>query len=257
MSIPARMRTLLASLLALVTGHAVAEDGFQPRTFTGAKGTLNYQILTPAERKPDQKYPLVLFLHGAGERGDNNTSQLKHGGRMFLEAGNRARFPAFVVFPQCPNRQKWVEVDWGQPIPHQQPAEPSVPMSLVLELVPDLQKTLPIDTNRTYVMGLSMGGFGTWDILARKPEWFAAAVPICGGADDSTAPKLAGIPIWTFHGDKDTIVKTARTRSMVEALKRAGSQVKYTEFPGVGHDAWSPAFAEQELLPWLFAQRRG
>lgn len=250
------MRKILP-LLAIVSVANAADDGFVPRTFTGSQGTLNYQILAPARITAGETYPLVLFLHGAGERGDNNTSQLKHGGKMFLDADNRLKFPAFVVFPQCPNKKKWVEVDWGQATPHQQPAQPSVSMALVLELVPDLQKSLPIAPARIYVMGLSMGGFGTWDILARKPEWFAAAVPICGGADDSTAPKLARIPIWTFHGDQDKTVKTARTRSMVEALKQAGSPVKYTEFPGVGHDAWSPAFAEKDLLPWLFAQKKG
>lgn len=250
------MRTI-APLLAIAALATAADDGFVPRTFTGAQGSLNYQLLAPAVMNRSTLYPLVLVLHGAGERGDNNTAQLKHGSKLFLDAGNRARFPAFVVFPQCPNKARWVEVDWGQPTPHQQPAQPSVPMSLVLELMPELQKSLPIDNTRIYVMGLSMGGFGTWDLLARRPAWFAAAVPICGGADDRTASTLARIPIWTFHGDKDTTVKTARTRSMVEALKAAGSPVKYTELPGVGHDAWSPAFAQPELLPWLFAQKRG
>jgi predicted peptidase len=251
------MLRITMALLALVIGQVVdAEDGFSARTFAGARGSLSYRILAPAALEQGRTYPLVLFLHGAGERGDDNQAQLRHGSRLFLDAGSRARFPAFVVFPQCPGNARWVEVDWGQPSPHRQPVEPSVPMSLVLELVPDLQKTLPIDAARLYVMGLSMGGFGTWDIIARQPDWFAAAVPICGGADVSTAPKLVHMPLWAFHGDKDTVVKTARSRSMMAALKQAGGAPKYTEWPGVAHDAWSPAFADQGLLPWLFAQKK-
>jgi predicted peptidase len=129
-------------------------------------------------------------------------------------------------------------------------------MSLVLDLLPSLMSSLPVDRSRVYVLGLSMGGFGTWDIIARHPDWFAAAVPICGGADNSTAPRIAGLPIWVFHGGADTTVKTIRSRSMVDALIAAGGKPKYSEVPGVGHDVWNTAFASPELLPWLFAQRR-
>jgi predicted peptidase len=213
-------------------------------------------MLAPPETKAGMTYPLVLVLHGAGERGTNNSSQLTHGSKMFLDPANRTANPSFVIFPQCPPDKRWVEVDWGDPKPHQTPKDPSVPMSLVLELVPSMMKSLPIDPKRVYVMGLSMGGFGTWDILARRPEWFAAAVPICGGADNTTAPLIAKIPIWVFHGGSDETVKTIRSRSMVEALKAAGGMPKYSELPGVGHDAWSTAFSSPDLLPWLYSHKR-
>ena len=229
-------------------------SGYAFKTFTGAQGSLPYRILSPATIKAGERYPLVLFLHGAGERGTDNQNQLRHGGPLFLDPKNREVYPAFVVFPQCPENKRWVEVDWIDPKPHHQPKEPSVPMSLVLELLPLLEKSLPIDPSRAYVMGLSMGGFGTWDIAARHPDWFAAAVPICGGADNSTAPSLAALPIWAFHGAQDSTVPTSRTRSMIEALKEAGGKPKYTEYPGVNHDAWTPALAEPGLLPWMFAQ---
>ncbi|MCB1134331.1 MAG: dienelactone hydrolase family protein, partial [Verrucomicrobiae bacterium] len=106
------------------------------------------------------------------------------------------------------------------------------------------------------LMGLSMGGFGSWDLAARHPEWFAAVVPICGGADNSTAPSLAKLPIWTFHGDADNVIPAARTRSMVAALRAAGGSPKYSEYPGVAHNSWFKAFAEPDLLPWLYAQKR-
>lgn len=245
----------LCSLL-LFAGLARAADDYVAQTFTGTQGVLPYRILAPAAIKADTKYPLVIVLHGAGERGTDNQRQLVHGGALFLDAGNREKFPAFVVFPQCPNDKRWVEVDWGDPVPHQQPKEPSVPMSLLMELIPTLVKAQPIDHSRIYVMGLSMGGFGTWDLAARHPEWFAAAVPVCGGAADATAPRLAKLPVWAFHGAQDTTVKVGRTRSMIEALKKAGGKPKYSELPGVQHNAWDPAFAEPDLLPWLFAQKR-
>jgi predicted peptidase len=253
------MRLLAPAVaLALVlasSAAAMAADGFEAKVFTGTQGSLPYCILTPAQA-PSGRVPLVLVLHGAGERGTNNQSQLTHGSALFLDPQNRAKYPAVVVFPQCPGDKRWVEVDWGDPKPHQTPKDPSVPMSLVLELVPTLMKSLPIDPKRVYVMGLSMGGFGTWDIITRHPEWFAAAVPICGGADKSKAPLIAALPIWVFHGGADETVKTVRSRSMVEALKAAGGSPKYSELPGVGHDAWTTAFATPELLPWLFAQKR-
>lgn len=249
-----KLLTFFATLLSLIS-PCVADD-YAAMTFAGATGTLPYRILSPAKIEPGATYPLVIFLHGAGERGDDNKRQIDLGGSLFLDAKNRKDFPAFVIFPQCPNGKRWVEVDWGELKPHQQPAKPSEPMSLVIELVPSLMKSLPIDPSRIYLMGLSMGGFGTWDLAARHPEWFAAAVPICGGADDSTAPLLAKLPVWTFHGDQDSTIHVSRTRSMVEALKKAGGNPKYSELPGISHDAWSPAFATPELLPWLFARKR-
>lgn len=249
-----KLLSIFTSLLIAVTANAA--DEYEAKTFTGTTGTLPYRILAPAKPEPKTTYPLVVFLHGAGERGDDNLRQIHHGGSLFLDAGNRAKYPAFVIFPQCPNGKRWVEVNWGEASPHQQPEKPSEPMSLVIELIPSLMKSLPIDPSRVYLMGNSMGGFGTWDLAARHPEWFAAAVPICGGADDSTAPLLAKMPVWTFHGDQDNTIKVGRTRSMVEALKKAGGNPKYSELPGISHNAWSPAFANPELLPWLFAQKR-
>ena len=233
-----------------------AADGYVEKSFTGATGTIPYRMLSPVEAKPDVKYPLVIFLHGAGERGDNNSRQTHHGGSQFLNKDNREKFPAFVVFPQCPNGKRWVEVNWGEPSSHKQPEQPSDPMSIVMEMIPSMLKSLPVDPSRVYLMGISMGGFGAWDLAARKPDWFAAVVPVCGGADNSTAPLLAKTPIWAFHGEVDNVIKVERTRTMVEALKLAGGTPKYTEYPGVAHNSWFKAFDEPELLPWLFSQKR-
>jgi predicted peptidase len=244
-------------LLGLV-GLARAESAGLPlekRTYTDAKGkTLPYRLLKPADYDPKQKYPLVLFLHGAGERGTDNEKQLIHGVPEFAREENRKKYPCFLIAPQCPENAKWVEVDWSADS-HRQPAEPSAPMRLTLELLEALQKEFSIDARRIYVTGLSMGGYGTWDIVARRPELFAAAVPICGGADETTAVKIANVPVWVFHGAKDGAVNVERSRRMVEALKKAGGHPKYTEYPEVGHDSWVRAYKDPEMFAWLFAQK--
>ena len=120
-----------------------------------------------------------------------------------------------------------------------------------------MQKEYSIDPQRIYLTGLSMGGYGTWDLLARKPDLFAAGVPVCGGGDESTAGKIAKIPIRVFHGDKDNSVPVARSRTMVEALKKAGGHPKYTEYAGVGHNPWDKAYADPKLMNWLFKQKKG
>ena len=137
------------------------------------------------------------------------------------------------------------------------PEKPSVPMGLLLELLPKFRDEFAIDTDRIYVMGLSMGGYGTWDMIQRYPEMFAAAVPICGGGDATKAERIARMPVWAFHGNRDTVVPTSRSRDMIEAMRKAGGSPRYTESPGVGHGVWGVAFGDPELAKWLFAQRRG
>ena len=131
-----------------------------------------------------------------------------------------------------------------------------MPMKLARLLLQDVIANLPVDINRIYVTGISMGGYATWDIIQRKPNLFAAAIPICGGADATRAPSLKNLPIWAFHGDKDTAVPVSRSRDMVKALRDCGSQVQYREYPGAGHDVWTRTYADSSVLAWLFAQRR-
>jgi len=231
-------------------------DIFEARVFTSAanpKESLPYRLAKPADWNAAKKHPLLVFLHGAGERGADNKAQLAWG-KAWLEKAVKEH-GAVVVAPQCPGSARWVEVDWGAKA-HDMPKDPSVPMRLLFELLPTIEKELSIDPARRYVAGLSMGGFGTWDALCRRPEYFAAGVPICGGADEKQAEKIAKVPVWTFHGDKDGVVLTVRSRNMVEALKKAGGTPKYTEYPGVDHFSWNKAFAEPELLKWLFEQKR-
>jgi predicted peptidase len=231
-------------------------DLLSRNTYKDAKGhALPYRLLKPEGYDPKEKYPLVLFLHGAGERGTDNEKQLVHGVAEFLKPANRKTYPCFLLAPQCPEGAKWVEVDWSADT-HKEPAKPSEPMRLTFELLAALRKEFHIDTHRIYITGLSMGGYGAYDALSRHPDLFAAAVPICGGADETKAERIAKIPIWIFHGADDTAVKPARSRNIVAALKKAGGHPKYTEYAGVGHNSWERAYKDPAMIKWLFEQKK-
>ncbi len=257
-------------IIALIAGAAVAvaspvtraepkegmRDMLAKKTYTAADGKkLPYRLLKPLNYDPKEKYPLVVFLHGAGERGDDNEKQLIHGVPEFLTVENRKDYPCFLIAPQCPDGKKWVEVDWSAES-EVQPKQPSEPLGLTLDLIDQMQKDYPIDAKRIYVTGLSMGGFGTWDVLARRPDLFAAAVPICGGGDETTARQIVKIPIWAFHGAKDPTVNVSRTRRMIAALKKNGGEPTYTEYPEEGHASWVPAYKETAMMKWLFKQKK-
>ena len=223
-------------------------------TIKGAEGQiLPERLLHPA--KHDGKVPLVVILHGAGERGNDNAAQLKYGAPLFEKLNEK--YPCYVLVPQCPTSEKWVDWDWSKAFT-EQPKEMTWPTKLLVQSLDQLQTKYPdIDTDRIYLTGLSMGGYGTWDLLTRFPDRFAAGIPICGGGDTSKAAPLAKIPIWAFHGDKDPAVPIAQTRNMIAAIEKAGGHPLYSEYPNVGHGSWNTAYAEPELLPWLFAQKRG
>jgi predicted peptidase len=251
--------TLPAAVLAAILAPTVRAKEPLPlekHVFADALGEkLPYRLLKPEAIDSAKKYPLVVFLHGAGERGSDNEKQLVHGVPQFAAKEVREKFPCFLVAPQCPDGKKWVEVDWGAER-HTQPKEMSVPEQLIVELVETLIQTKPIDPKRVYITGLSMGGFGTWDLLVRRPDLFAAAVTVCGGGDEATAETIKHIPVWAFHGAKDGAVKPARSRNMIAALEKAGGKPKYTEYPDVGHNSWDKAYKDPELFKWLFAQKK-
>jgi predicted peptidase len=254
------MLSLSMSLIsALQTALAAdsPQDAYEAKAYQGADGqTLPYRVLTPEKIEPGKTYPLVLFLHGAGERGTDNASQIIHYfAAELLKPEHRREYPCFVVCPQCPTERRWVEVDWALPS-HAMPEKPSLPLGLALELVDKLAGELPVDKGRIYVTGLSMGGFGTWDAIQRRPAFFAAAIPICGGGDTAEASKLKNVPIWAFHGDKDRSVMPSRTERMIEAIWQAGGKPKMTIYPGVEHNSWTATYADPEVWACLFAQKR-
>ena len=252
------MKTLLTlTLLSLLAMKTTAQDAVAlstARIYTNDKEeTLPYRIYIP-EKMPQAPIPLVIFLHGAGERGTDNKVQVVHAVRDLITYSLNNK-PMIIIAPQCPKNKKWVEVDWSK-LSHTMPKESSYAMRLSLELIEKLCKEFPINRNRLYITGLSMGGYGVWDIIQRHPRMFAAAMPVCGGGDTAGASLFKDLPIWVFHGDNDGAVPVTRSRNIVEALKKCGSKVKYTEYPGVGHNCWTQTYANKNVLKWFFSQKR-
>lgn len=261
-------RLLLLTALLLSGLVAVAQGDFEKRDFGTKNGhTLPYRILFPKDY--DQpvtgkapKYPLVLVLHGSGERGTDNEKQLTHGSKLFLNEDNRTSFPAFVVFPQCPEPMAWSSIGLNRtkmPVQLESGYADTLTWTLqaCYDLIAQLQRDERVDKNRIYIAGLSMGGFGTFEAIARKPKLFAAAAPICGGGDSTYCEKYARyVPLWVFHGAVDAVVPVTMSQQLVAKLKLLGANVTYTEYPGVNHNSWDNAFAEPQFLPWLFAQNK-
>jgi predicted peptidase len=218
----------------------------------GAAGT-NYEGKTPSVFHP--KYPLVIFLGGSRERGVNNINQLKFAGPFFNNRENRRKYPCFVAIPQCPAGQNWVPKESYFGTVSLTP-EATEPLQLTVKLILGLERRLNIDTKRIYIMGISSGASGVWDLAARYPEMFAAAVPFAGCGDVNQASRLIRTPIWIFHGAVDLIVNPNCSRLMYHAVLKAGGKPRYTEYPTTGHACWVRAFKDPELLSWLFAQRR-
>lgn len=226
----------------------------QALEFTGSNGkVLKYRLVekTPAN---GSKVPLIFFFHGAGQRGDDNTAQLNNLPDIvtWLDA-NESGFK--LVAGQVPSGKLWVDVKWDS-LAHTMSPEPSESMGLALELLDAFLEDSAVDTNRVYATGLSMGGYGTWDIISRRPEVFAAAVPICGGADVAQATKLTSMPIWAFHGSKDGSVPVFRSRSMMSALWNAGADAHYWEYPDAPHDVWSRTYRNNDVLKWFLSQEK-
>jgi len=250
----------LGLLLAAPSATARAADGpwqdrFARREFQSGGATLMYRLFSPAAAEEATKPPLVLLLHGAGERGDDNTAPLVHGAVEFHR--RQVRHPCLVLVPQCPSGRRWVEVDWGGTTGSGTfPAEPSEPLRLTLAVVDELIAAGKADPDRVYVTGLSMGGYGTWYAAGMPGSRFAAAAPVCGGGDPAWAKRYVGLPLWAFHGGEDRTVPASRSREMIEAIKAVGGDPTYTLYEGVGHDSWTRTYADDAFHEWLFAQRR-
>jgi predicted peptidase len=255
--------TIILLLFFCISAQAQDMDVYQKKIHQYQGDTLPYRIMYPVDFDETGKYPLLLFLHGAGERGNDNEKQLVHGGSLFADPSNRRDFPAVVVFPQCPENDWWARMDSNEDPDGKRifvfnskgPPKPS--MLLVLDLLDELVNHPYIDPDRVYLGGLSMGGMGAFDLLALRPKTFAAAFPICGGGNPRTARKISRITsFWIFHGAEDKVVEPKYSEEMATALKKYKGKVKLTIYPDTGHNSWDTAFAEKDLLPWLFSNRR-
>lgn len=203
---------------------------------------LPYRFHLPDGYDPARtRYPLVVYLHGSRERGDDTLAHLSNGVSSF------GKWPVIAVAPQCPREDTFGGSWYGGESPTQHK---------VVSLVRDLAKRRSVDPQRIWLIGYSMGAIGLWAIIERHRDLFAAAVPIAGDLNPESARALVDFPLWAFHGERDKVVRNEATRRVAAMMKQLGGVFRYTELPGVGHDSWQAAFDEPALLPWLLAQRR-
>jgi predicted peptidase len=243
MTLP-RVAALFGAALLLLPSPGRADEpktGLLDRTFTDADGKeAKYVLFVPHDYKGDKPYPLILFLHGAGETGDDGKKQTYVGLGPVLRMQQKS-FPFFVILPQSQERTWKADSKDGQ---------------RALAMLEAVQKEYKIDPKRLYLTGLSMGGFGTWSLAEKYPDHWAAIVPVCAGGDTDKAKDVKDIPCWAFQGDADTAVAPERSRKMMDALKAAGGMPKYTEYAGVGHNSWEMAYNTPELYEWLLQQHK-
>jgi predicted peptidase len=253
-----RSLALFAALLfCMSTKSSYAQSSrFSVEKYINGNDTLFYRQLFP-DADTMRKYPLVIFLHGSGERGHDNEAQLKWGVQNFATDQNMVLHPALVIAPQCPEKSGWSNFsrEKNSTEMHLQSA-PAKPMELLIALIHKLIKTMPVDSNRIYITGLSMGGFGTYDAIERYPNLFAAAVPVCGGGDVSKAASVARLPIWIFQGAEDPAVNPKFALDMLEALTKAGAHPGFTQYPETGHFSWLAAYSDALMIEWLFRQHK-
>lgn len=228
---------------------------FEKHSYITGSDTLPYRLVYPYNYNPARSYPLVVFLHGSSLRGSDNERQLRYVPDAFTDAGTRKKYPCFLLIPQCPGQDSWANFP-RFPASLKTPDTPTTASKILLQLIVQMKASLPVDNNRIYLTGYSMGGEGSFDLMARAPAMFAAAVPVCAVADTSTAAGIKHIPIWVFHGKLDEVNPVTYSRIMVKALEDAGGKPRYTEYDTLGHRCWQQAYGEPELLPWLFAQKK-
>jgi predicted peptidase len=260
------MKRLLIFLI-IINSRAGAQDfgEYLYREYREGTHVLPYRILPPVSFDSSKKYPLLVFLHGAFEKGTDNVAQLRIGGKYFLQEVYRTNFPAIILFPQCPPDDSWAYFEtqldsvsglaskWYFPYKKR----PTPVSSLLKHCIDSLVLLDYVDPGRIYLGGLSQGGMGVFDLVARYPGTFAAAFPICGAGRVSTSRNFAGeVAMWLFHGEKDDIVPPRFSRDFYKQLKKLGADVQYTEYPGVFHNSWVNAFQETDLLPWLFSKSK-
>ncbi len=231
---------------------ATADDLFVHGTIetagNGSSRTYRYRLLRPIDHDDDVPMPLLVFLHGMGERGSDNSSQLDYLPTWMCSPSWRERFKCYVLAVQCPDDEIWVGSWEG--------GGTSRALHAVEHAIEDLIEVERIDPSRVFLTGLSMGGYGSWALAAHRPDLFAAVVPICGGGDPSTVQRLRDLPIWVFHGTNDGVVSESESMEMVDAMRSAGIQVGYTRLQGVGHDSWTDAYLNEGAVNWLFSQQR-
>ena len=229
------MKTAMLSLaLSAFLGSAAPESGFLDKTIDYNGAAVKYVVFVPKGYNPEKPHPTILFLHGSGEQGEDGKKQAGQGlGNAIKLAEDKWNF--IVIFPQKPS-------GGGGFTAHEK---------LILDIIEKTKKEYKVDEKRFYITGLSMGGYGTWALTCKYPTMFTAAAPICGGGNPAEAEKIKDLPIWNFHGDKDNAVPIKKSQDMIDAIKAAGGNPKFTIYPGVGHNSWDKAYREEKLYEWF------
>lgn len=240
---------LMAGVLALMSADTKVDalpKGFIEKTIKDEEGEHKYVVFVPEDRKTDAKWPVILFLHGSGERGKDNRKQVRVGLGPAI-AADPARCQAIAVFPQAESTSRLAIEVWTPKMPDGKRA---------LRILESVMNEYGGDEDRVYLTGLSMGGFGAWAHAIARPDRWAAVVPVCGGGRPNDVAKIAHLPIWCFHGAADPVVPVGLSRKMIDALRVAGGEPRYTEYEKVGHDSWVKAYADPKLWDWMLAQKR-
>jgi len=246
----------LLSIISVIQVEANAVANLDALTYFDSQGnSLPYRLLKPADYDPAKPYPLVVFLHGSGERGTDNRGPILSSKGAYEFINTAHDYAYFMLIPQCPLDEKWSALDW-EVLPYGMTPDPTEPMRLVMELIEKVQEEFSIDPARIYATGLSMGGMGTWDIVIRKPKWFAAAMTVCGSYDETQASVIKDIPVLVFHGSDDPWVPVEGSRRMVKALKAVGARVEYVEYEGADHFIWERTYTDKKVIDWLFRQSK-
>jgi predicted peptidase len=260
-----RYKSIAMSLLLFGAWTSFAQDSFsfyKKEIFVHKHDSMHYRILFPQHFSAEKAYPLVIFLHGAGERGNDNEKQLTHGSFLFTNKEALSKYPAIVLFPQCADNDYWAKVEIDQNGVNKTydflyNEAPTLPMNLLIHLINTLFDEINIKKDQVYIMGLSMGAMGVYEILYRKQNTFAAGIAICGGGNTNFAHTFADqVPLWIFHGSQDDVVNPIYSIQMAEAILEAGGYPKFTLFENANHNSWDPAFAQEDLLPWLFSNTK-
>ncbi|WP_231463322.1 MULTISPECIES: prolyl oligopeptidase family serine peptidase [unclassified Pedobacter] len=255
---------ILAFCLSFFVFTVKAQDliKYDSGNFIKGKDSISYRILFPENFNATQKYPVLFVLHGRGESGNDNEKQLTHGAKLFLKDEVRKNFPAIIVFPQCAADSYWANVnittdDKGKRnFSFLEGGKPTKAMHALQNMVKNFLKKPFVNKQQVYVGGLSMGGMGTFELLRRQRKIFAAAFAICGGDNTNNIKNYQNIPLWIFHGAKDDVVPPEFSMAIAERLKSVGKEVKFTLYPNANHNSWNSAFAEPQLLPWLFSHKK-
>ena len=256
------MKKITFLIFIQLTSNLYAQDLnlFEDLIFVSETDTLNYRLLKPLDYDLNQQYPVHLFLHGAGERGSDNSSQLTYVDNLFLKKENREQYKSWVILPQCPNDDRWPSLssdnEWNNNF-EKKTTKPNKSLGLVMKLMDTFIERKQVNKRKVYVSGLSMGGMGTFEILYRRPDMFAAATPICGNGIAAFAKRYATkVSVWVFHGSDDKVVQPKHSLKIAKAIIASGGSPNMTLYENVGHDSWNNAFAEPNFLKWIHSKSK-